>query len=288
MEVPVINLISDFDVVINDPSLLSRPFAFSGKLHEAYSFWKLSVLLLLAIFASFTSFATRLKSFVVCLTSVDHVPLPSTALAYDYESDSDSSCSSASSSEDENDEEELDQDDEDLRVKRFGYYNDNEEEKGINGNIPWIRRSFGDLLSWPDLGGFGSSGGVVKLWDSLDLNGENGHQKTMASIFGDGGGVISSWLSPAVVLAAEEKKVSDAVEVSAWDARAGFGMPALLAEWTQPGRLLGKIVTVNGGDVDKIYVGDNVTGEITMGDMRMVNGSVTESSVKMVRRRRRH
>ncbi|CAH8358485.1 unnamed protein product [Eruca vesicaria subsp. sativa] len=281
MEVPVINRISDIDVGINsmnDQSLLSRPFAVSsvGKLHHAYSFLKCGALLLLAFFASFT--ITKIKNLVLRLRHVD-VSLPSPALVYDYDSDSDSSCSSdTSDDEDEDHDKEDDSVNGDSRVKRFSYYQDN-EEKGIIGNVPWMMRrcsgSFGDLLS----------SGVVKLWENLDLEGSH---DAVASFFNKYG--ASSSLSPAVFLAAE-KKGAETVEVSAWDARDGFRMPALLAEWRQPGRLLGKIVRVNAGGVDKIYVEDDVNGEITVGDMRMVNGvmtGLTEADVgTMVRRRRR-
>ncbi|CAD5313684.1 unnamed protein product [Arabidopsis thaliana] len=187
------------------------------------------------------------------------------------------------SSDEEKDEDDNKEDDSvngDSRVQRFGYYHD-DDDKGISGSVPWLRRcsgSFGDLL---DLG----SSGVVKLWDNLDFNGEG---SPVASFFSKCGSY--SLLSSAVLLAAE-KKGSDGLEVSAWDARVGFGVPALLAEWKQPGRLLGKIIRVDVGDVDKIYVGDDVEGEITVGDMRMVNGALTElteSEVeRMVRRRRR-
>lgn len=292
MKVPVINRVSDFDVginSINDPSFLSRASVSGvGKLHHAYSFWKWGALLRIALCASFTPLITRIKSLVLRLRNVD-VSLPSPTLLYDYDSDSDSSCSSDSSDDDE-DEDDND-DDEDDSVSRWKGVNTDDDDKGINGNIPWIRRcsgSFGDLLSWPDLGGLGSSG-VVKLWDHLDINGEGSHRNAVASFFGKCG--VSS-LSPAILFAAKEKG-SDAVEVSAWDARAGFGMPALLAEWRQPGRLLGKIVRVNAGDVDKIYVRDDVGEEITVRDMRMVNSALTEMTesevvTMVVRRRRRH
>uniref|UniRef100_A0A1J3DP37 Transmembrane protein n=1 Tax=Noccaea caerulescens TaxID=107243 RepID=A0A1J3DP37_NOCCA len=289
MEVPVINRISDFDVGVNDPSFSSRSFAVSGvgKLHHAYSFLKWgSALFLIALFASFTALITRIKSLILRSRNVD-VSLPPPALLYDYDSNSDSSCSSDSSDDDEDydDDKEQDLDDGDLRVR------DDDDEKGTNGNIPWMRRfsrSFGDLLSWPDLGGHGSSG-VVKLWDHLDIDKEGSHRNAVASFLTN---CVDSLSLPPEVLLAAEKKGYDAVEVSAWDARAGFGMPALLAEWRQPGRLLGKIVKVNAGDVNKIYVGDYVSGEITVGDLRMVNGALTELTVSdvvtMVRCRRRH
>ncbi|CAL9216330.1 unnamed protein product [Arabidopsis halleri] len=287
MEVPIINRISDFDVGINsrnDPSYLSRAFAVSGagKLHQAYSFWKWGALLLLAFFASFTSLTTRIKTLVSRLRNVN-VSLPSPTLLCNYDSDSDWSFASDSSDEDDDDDKEDESVNGDLRVKRFSYFHDDDDER-VNGNVPWLRRcsgSFGDLL---DLG----SSGVVKLWDNLDFNGEGSHRKAVASFLSKCGSY--SLLSSAVLLAAE-KKGSDGLEVSAWDARAGFGVPALLAEWKQQGRLLGKIIRVDVGDVDKIYVGDDVGGEITVGDMRMVNGALTElteSEVEgMVRRRRR-
>ncbi|CAA7036385.1 unnamed protein product [Microthlaspi erraticum] len=255
MEVPVINRISDFDVGINDPALSSRAFVVSGvgKLHHAYSFWKWGGLLLIAFLASFTALSTRVKSLVPRLRNHVDVSLPSSALIYDYDSDSDSSCSSDSSDdgedEDYDDDKEHDLDTYDLRLRRF------------------------NILA--DLGGLGSSG-VVKLWDHLDVKKEG----TVASFLSNC--VAASSLSPAVLLAAEKKGSDAVVEVSAWDARAGFGMPALLAEWRQPGRLLRKIVRVNAGDVDKIYVGDYVSGEIMVGDLRMVNDALTELTVSDV------
>ncbi|KAJ0235386.1 hypothetical protein HA466_0265720 [Hirschfeldia incana] len=230
----------------------------------------------------------RISDFDVGINSVNDPSLLSQQFAVSgVGNDSDSSFSSDSSDDEEDDgDKEDDSVNGDSRVKRFSYFEDN-DDKGINGNVPWLRRcssSFGDLLSWPDLGGFGSSG-VVKLWDNLDLKGS---QEALASFFNKYG--ASSPLSPAVFLAAE-KKGSDAVEVSAWDARDGFRMPALLAEWRQPGRLLGKIVRVNAGGADKIYVEDDGNGEITVGDVRMVDSAmtgVTELNVgTKVKRRRR-
>ncbi|XP_023645854.1 uncharacterized protein LOC17899752 [Capsella rubella] len=290
MEVPIINRISDFDVginSINDPSVLSRALAVSGvgKLHQAYSFWKWAALLLLAFFASFTSLTTRIKTLVFRLINVN-VSLPSTTLLRDYDSDSDWSISS-DSSDDEDDDKDDDDDKEDNSVNgvtRFGY------DDETNGNIPWLRRcsgSFGELL---DIG----SSGVVKLWDNLDFNGEGSHHRNAVASFLSKCGSYTL-LSPSTVLLAAEKRGSDDVEVSAWDSRAGFRVPALLAEWKQPGKLLGKIIRVDAGDVDKIYVGDDddVGGEIVVGDMRMANGALTELTAseveRMVRRRaRRH
>ncbi|KAG5380587.1 hypothetical protein IGI04_028429 [Brassica rapa subsp. trilocularis] len=134
--------------------------------------------------------------------------------------------------------------------------------------------SFGDLFSWPDLGGIGSSG-VVKLWDHLDVDGGDED--------GDGENVVASFLrncsssaSPSSFFLTAEKKGSDAVKVEACDPRAGFRMPALLAEWRQPGRFLGNIVGVDVGGVEKIYVRDDVSGKIAVGDLRRFNGALTD------------
>ena len=64
--------------------------------------------------------------------------------------------------------------------------------------------------------------------------------------------------------------------MKACDPRAGFRMPALLAEWRQPGRLLGNIIGVDTGGVEKVYVRDDVSGEIAVGDLRKFNGVLTD------------
>uniref|UniRef100_A0A1J3DX80 Uncharacterized protein n=1 Tax=Noccaea caerulescens TaxID=107243 RepID=A0A1J3DX80_NOCCA len=290
MEVPMINIIRDFEVginSINDPSFLSRSVAVSGigKLHQAYGFWKWGALII-AFLAYFTNFVTRIKSLVVRLRKID-VSISSPTLFDDYDSDSDVSCSSAASSDDEDDEEgDEDEDEEDVdsiydrrrvnggfRVKGSDYYFNNGE--GQNGNFASFSGSFGDLFSWPDLGGIGSSG-VVKLWDHLDIDGGDddgeydGQRNVVASFLRNCGSSPSSFYLTA------EKKGSDGVKVEACDPRAGFRMPALLAEWRQPGKLLGNIIGVDVGGVEKIYVRDDVNGKIAVGDLRKFNGPLTD------------
>ncbi|XP_010551256.1 PREDICTED: uncharacterized protein LOC104821925 [Tarenaya hassleriana] len=272
MEIPVINRISDFEVglnSINDPSFVSRAFAVSGfgKFYHAYSFWKWGALII-AFLASFTTLITRIKILILRLRKID-LPLPSSPLLDDYDSDSDLSCSSsdeADTDEEEDEEEESSVSwrrvDGDFHVRGSGYYID-DNDQGLSGNFMWRRRrrsgSFGDLFSWPDLAGLGGSG-VVKLWDHLDFDKRRD---------------VSAAQSSPVVLAAEGRG-SDAVEVSAWDPRAGIRVPAMLAEWRGPRRMLGRIAGVSGGGVEKIYVRDDVSGEITVGDMRMVNAALTD------------
>ncbi|CAE5963418.1 unnamed protein product [Arabidopsis arenosa] len=289
MEVPVINRIRDFEVginSINDPSFLSRSVAVSGigKLHQAYGFWKWGALII-AFLAYFTNFVSKLNSLVVRLRKID-VSVSSPTLFDDYDSDSDVSSSSTVSSDDEEDEEdEYDDEDEDVdsifnrrrvnggfRVRGSDYYDD--VDQGENGNCTWMGRrcsgSFGDLFSWPDLGGIGSSG-VVKLWDHLDIDGDDDddHENVVATF-------LKNCSSTSSLFLAAEKKGVDAVKVNACDPRAGFKMPALLAEWRQPGRLLGNIIGVDAGGVEKVYVRDDVSGEIAVGDLRKFNGVLTD------------
>ncbi|XP_010511834.1 PREDICTED: uncharacterized protein LOC104787881 [Camelina sativa] len=290
MEVPVINRIRDFEVginSINDPSFLSRSVAVSGigKLHQAYGFWKWGALII-AFLAYFTNFVSKLNSLVVRLRKNIDVSVSSPTLFDDYDSDSDVSCSSTVSSDDDEEEEEDEDDEEDedvdsifsrvnggFRVRGSDYYNDVD-----GGERTWMRQrcsgSFGDLFSWPDLGGIGSSG-VVKLWDHLDIDGgddddDDDHENVVATFLKN-----CSFTSSQVFLAAEKNGV-DAVKVKACDPRAGFKMPALLAEWRQPGRLLGNIIGVDAGGVEKVYVRDDVSGEIAVGDLRKFNGVLTE------------
>lgn len=285
----MINIIRDFEVgmsSINDPSFLSRSVAVSGigKLHQAYGFWKWGALII-AFLAYFTNFITRLKSLVVTRLRKIDVSISPPTLFDDYDSDSDISCSSSVSSDNEEDEDDQEDDDEDekdvdfiynkgwvnggFRVKGSDYYSN--DDQGQNGNFGCFKGSFGDLFSWPDLGGIGSSG-VVKLWDHLDID-DGGDQRSnvVASFFKN----CSS--SPSSFFLTAEKKGRDAVKVEACDPRVGFRMPALLAEWRQPGRFLGNIVGVDVGGVEKLYVRDDVSGKIAVGDLRKFNGALTES-----------
>ncbi|CAN6934198.1 unnamed protein product [Brassica oleracea] len=282
MEVPMINRIRDFEVginSINDPSFLSRSVAVSGigKLHQAYGFWKWGALII-AFLAYFTNFITRLKSLVVRLRKID-VSISSPTLFDDYDSDSDVSCSSSASSDDEDEDGEEDdaEDEEDVdSIYNRGWVNGSfrvrGSDQGQNDNFTCLRGSFGDLFSWPDLGRMGSSG-VVKLWDYLDIDEDGDGENVVASFLRN---CSSSSASPSSFFLTAEKKGSDAVKVEACDPRAGFRMPALLAEWRQPGRLLGNIIGVDVGGVEKIYVRDDVSGKIAVGDLRRFNGALTD------------
>ncbi|KAL1223299.1 hypothetical protein V5N11_010874 [Cardamine amara subsp. amara] len=289
MEVPVINRIRDFEVginSINDPTFLSRSVAVSGigKLHQAYGFWKWGALII-AFLAYFTNFISRLKILVIRLRKID-VSI-STPLFDDYDSDSDVSCSSSPvSSDDEQEDDDDDEDEDSLFSQKWVnacFRVNGDDDEGQNGNFISRRGSFGDLFTWPDLGGIGSSG-VVKLWDHLDIDGEDDDdddENVVASFLRKSCFTSLSSSSSSPVVLAAEKKGLDGVKVKACDPRAGFRMPALLAEWRQPGKLLGNIIGVDAGGVEKIYVRDDVSGKIAVGDLRRFNGALTESEAEI-------
>jgi hypothetical protein len=93
---------------------------------------------------------------------------------------------------------------------------------------------------------------------------------------GDGDGRRSNVVAAPSFFLTAEKRGRDAVKVEACDPRVGFRMPALLAEWRQPGRFLGNIVGVDVGGVEKLYVRDDVSGKVAVGDLRKFNGVLTE------------
>ncbi|XP_061974272.1 uncharacterized protein LOC133696183 [Populus nigra] len=315
MEIPVINRISDFETGISslqNPSFLSQIFALSGaeKIHQAYSFWKWGALLL-ALVASFTTIINRIKILVIRFKNHPFISSPSLITNQedgDYESETDLSCSSSISLSDEEQEEEppstsrswwsIDDHDEDFCVRGSGNrYIDDEWQ---NGNFRLRRRrnsSIGDFFSLSD---FTNERNVVKLWDNLGLglgfNLNNGsdsrsavvsfydinNERNICSIFGskcDSFTAVSP--SPSVVVSAETN-LSGHSSLNLWDSRVGFRMPEVFAEL---GPMLGKIVGVGGGGgggAKKVYVRDDVTGELTVGDIRKVSSplvNVTESDV---------
>ncbi|KAJ6356875.1 hypothetical protein OIU78_004880 [Salix suchowensis] len=124
--------------------------------------------------------------------------------------------------------------------------------------------------------GSDSRNAVVSFYD---INKE----QNICSIFGskcDGFSAVSP--SPSVVVSAETN-LSGHSSLSLWDSRVGFRMPEVFAE-LRP--ILAKVVGVGGGGgggVKKVYVRDDVTGELTVGDLRNVSSplvNLTESDVE--------
>ncbi|KAJ6322042.1 hypothetical protein OIU77_012009 [Salix suchowensis] len=153
--------------------------------------------------------------------------------------------------------------------------------------------SIGDFFSLTE---FTNGKSVVKLWDNLGLglglNLDNScgsrnaafsfydinKEQKICSIFGskcDNFAAVST--SPSVVVSAETN-LSGHSSLSLWDTRIGFRVPEVSAELRH---MLGKIAGVSGG-VEKVYVRDDVTGELTVGDMRKASSplvNVTESDM---------
>ncbi|KAF5745257.1 hypothetical protein HS088_TW07G00840 [Tripterygium wilfordii] len=300
MEIPVINRLSDFEAGMNSlqiPSFLSQIVTFTGieNLLQAYSFWKWGALIL-ALLASFTTLVNRIRILIIRFRFQANQSLPTKPLIEDddYDSESDSSCSSSDDEEDEpaaspssprwRPTEYLD-----FRVSGSAHSID---DRWKNSDLKLRRRrsscSLGDLLSFSELANKKS---VVKLWDNLsnlglglDLNRNSFGDEIdtagldIASIFGWNSRIsaVPASSSPAVVVSASTNE-SKNVELKVWDTRAAFQLPAIIAEWRPT---LGKIVGVYTGGVDKVYVRDDGSGDLTVGDMRKASSpleNLTES-----------
>lgn len=281
MEIPDLNMISDFEAGVNclqNPSLISRSLAVSG---IGNSFWKWGALIL-AVVATFGGIIRRIKLLFIYIRTVK--PSAEPLLQYlnddfDFSDDDDDELSSASSEDEDvrrHPRSPTDRVDKDFGVagSSFSCF----REQGQNGNLRnRRRRSSCERFQWSDFAG-GKS--VVKLWDNLSLGYDFDEEVRVwdlnkdlkfANIFG-GSSVV-----PAVVLSSEVRENSNDVVLSAYDTRMKGQAPAICAEWHAPAA---KIVGVNAGGVEKVYVRDNAAGVVTVGDMRNIKtplGSLTET-----------
>ncbi|KAE8730273.1 hypothetical protein F3Y22_tig00003041pilonHSYRG01262 [Hibiscus syriacus] len=156
------------------------------------------------------------------------------------------------------------------------------------------RNSIGELFSWAEELTSGKS--VVKLWENLGLgfgldldesddvfNVYDVNRETIiGSIFGGKSNfqAVSSSSSTVVVSAGADSSTGR-VAFSAWDTRLHCRQPTILAEWS-PEKPMERISAVNADGVEKVYIRDDVTGKLTVGDMRKANSSlrnVTDSDV---------
>ena len=136
---------------------------------------------------------------------------------------------------------------------------------------------------------------MVKLWDNLGLGfgldldeSENvlnvydvNKETKLTSIFGGKSvlkAVSAPSSSPAVVVSAGADSSSRRLAVSAWDTRLDCRLPAILTEW-KPKKSVEKIAAVNADGVEKVYIRGDVTGKLTVGDMRKVSLPLTESEM---------
>ena len=264
----MINRMSHFD----DPSVLSRLLPIS-QISRQSSLWKWGALIL-ALLATFTSVIHRIKILIIRLrkhTSLAAQPLLSEPDDGEFsDSEDDDTCASASSDDDDDAAESISLM-EDEQNARVGYCEDEPQSRKTNLRT---RRSIGDLLS---LSEWTNGKSVVKLWDGLSFDNSCGSLISISDLNKDFN--ISSLLggtcrfpavsmsSPAVMVSAiTENARSTALRV--WDTRVGRQIPAMFGEWRPQ---MGKRVSVRTGGIEKVYVRDDVTGELTVGDMRNVS-----------------
>lgn len=270
MEIPGLNMITDFEVLQN-PSLFSRVFPLSGvfslsgtgEFLKLYSFWQWGALIL-ALVATFTALITTIRlSFVRFVKSLDSSVPPIEQFLDDSDSDPDSVDSPSTASSD----------DEGYSRSTSFCWSDKQidEDFSVAGSSPRLRRlrSCVNGFSWSD---FAKGKSVVKLWDSLGLefDFEDDSSESGVSIWD------SSTSSPAVFFSAGTSSGNNNdVLLSAYDARIGGEKPAICAEW--PRRRRGKAVGFEGG-VEKVYVRDDVTGEVTVGDLRKIRSPLEDAT----------
>ncbi|XP_075504635.1 uncharacterized protein LOC142542077 [Primulina tabacum] len=256
MEIPEINMICNFEAGVNclqNPSSVSRFFALPG--FGVYSFWKWGAL----IFAILATLA-------IVISEDDDISL-------------------ASSSDDEGEEEEEEEEEERSRstTSFSGQQSVDEgsfvkDPRRLRNRRRGICGGGGGGFDWSD---FTSGKNVVKLWDSLSSSFNFGLE------FDDfeSDDVVSTWdfdrrrdsngfpglISniPALVFMAEGNEKGDGVVLRGYDTRVRSRVPDLYAEWrsSPAAKVSAASTTVIGG---KIYVRDDVSGVLTVGDVRNV------------------
>lgn len=292
MEIPVFNGISEFEVSMENPSLLSRVLSDSGL--EASSLWTWGALIL-ALLASVGTIVNGIKVFIVKSRSDDSLasePLQNLVSDEDIEDEEQTSPLSSSSFEVEKEEDYEEPEsnrwratDEDFRVAGgSGLY---EEIDGQNHKSKH-RRQF----SWTDLA-CGRS--VVKVWDNVGLGLDfeddgsefDDYSRRVVSIYdrsreqkigsfccGQKAATVSP--SPPVILTATRENGPGGISLRVWDSRIRRRIPAMLGEWRPQ---VGKIVGVGYGGVEKVYVWDDASGNLTVGDVRNVTSPLKNVTV---------
>lgn len=270
MEIPELNMITDFEVLQN-PSLFSRVFSISGvgEFLQLHSFFKWGALIL-ALLATLTALITAIQlSFIRFVKSLDSSVPPIEQFLGDSDSDSDDEVSSSTTASSD--------DEEYLRSASFKNLTDEDFSVAGSKILRRLRSCGGKGFSWSD---FTSGKSVVKLWDSLGLEfdfDDDSSDESVVSIWDlNRDQKLSSFAtsSPAVVFSAASS--SNSVVLSAYDKRVGGRSPVIDAEWLQ--RRRGKAVDVGLGGVEKVYVRDNVTGEVTVGDLRKIRSPLEDEA----------
>lgn len=269
-------MLSDFEAgmkCLQNPSFISRFSSFP-------SFWKWGALIF-AIFATFGSVIKRIKLILIRL----HTVKPSSNQTVYVSEFSDDDDVSLASSDDEQEGEE------DRPTTSFRGQHRVDDDFCVRGSIlsfktQWQngqlrqrrRRTSGG--TWSE---FASGKSVVKLWDSLgftldidedlfnydpknvvstwDLH----HEEKPSDLSGGAWGVPAA--VPTVLFTAEGNEKGDGLILGGYDTRMRSSVPALYAEWRYPAE---KVAGVSTAGVGKVYVRDDVSGVVTVGDVRNV------------------
>ncbi|CAO2829998.1 unnamed protein product [Amaranthus hypochondriacus] len=269
MEFPVINRMTDS---LTNPSLISRVFSTFelGKLSHAHRLWKWGALFL-ALLYTLSSLVNKIKLLMLFYHNKSKALLAKSEPFFSHfddvfltdDDENDAVCSVSGSSSDD---EEEDDEDEIISQDFSRFFEDDFNVKGSFRNF-----SLSDLVN-------GSS--VVKLWDGLDLgilevhdafsfldfNNYENSNCISSSIFC---GIPAVSSSPAVLISGHEKS-----GMNIWDLRAGGKSPAVHSEWKSEN--CGNVIRVDSGRTGKVYVRDDVSRCLTVGDVRRVKSPLAE------------
>ncbi|KAH6834446.1 hypothetical protein C2S53_004181 [Perilla frutescens var. hirtella] len=279
MEIPEINMLSEFEAgmkCLQNPSFISRFSPFT-------SFWKWGALIF-AIFATFSSIIKRIKLIFIRFRAVK-LSSNQTEDVFEFSDDDDDDVSLASS----DDEQEAEEDSPTTSFRGQHRVDEDFSVRGSilsfktqwqNGQLRQRRRRSSGAAAWSEIA---CGKNVVKLWDSLgftlDIDEDlfNYDPKSVVSTWDCdreekssefSGGV---WGVPAaaatVLLTAERNGKGDGVVLGGYDTRMRSHVPALYAEWRSPAEKVGGVSTTG---VSKVYVRDDVSGVVTVGDVRNV------------------
>lgn len=293
IEIPEISMIADFEAGVNciqNPSFISRFFSLSNVIILC-GFWQWGAVIL-AILATFRSIVKRIKIIHIRrLKSSSESLLHHLDIDLDLTDDETDDSSRASSESD---------DDDPTSTASFGDEYDDFSVKGSsllynnrlqNGNLRFRfnRRGEGDeVFGWAD---FTTGKNVVKLWDSLGLSigfdsfddssdsesvvslWDLDQEKKISDVFASSrhSPPVSVTAAPSrsmVLTAGTNDSRNGTVVLGAYDTRMGGRKPAIFAEWGSPAAAAGKAFGVTPGGVGKVYVGDDVSGIVTVGDVR--------------------
>lgn len=262
-----LNLISDFEAAVNclqNPSLTSQILLIPAlsKASQFYSFCKWGALVI-AILAAFCGLVASIKFLILKISRIKIIPssaVNSIKLLseddFDSDSDDDVDDDTRSSISSEDDEEEY------------------EERAGFSDGEFTVAGEFGRRFSWSD---FAAGRSVVRLWDNLTSGFDIDEDQL--------DGVVSIWDfsgekcgAPAVVLSAE-KVDNGGVLLGLYDDRVRRGSPETTAEW--PWLRRRAAAGVSAGGVEQVYVRDDATGALTVGDLRNVKSPLDTNAVTM-------